>query len=46
MGVFRRPGDAFDAQRRPALQRRAEGGDEAETVEKLEAAKRFRARFL
>ena len=46
IGVFRRPGDPFDEQGRPAPQHRAAGTDEAETVRKLEAAKRFRAQFL
>ena len=46
LGVFRQPGALLDAQGRLALQRRAAGADEAETAKKLEAAKRFRARFL
>lgn len=46
IGVFRRPGDPFAAQSRLALQHPAASPDEAETVEKLEAAKRFRAQFL
>ena len=46
VGVARRPGAPLDAPLRRALQARVAGADEAETDEKLEAAKRFRAQFL
>ena len=46
VGVFREPRDLLDGQRRAALRQRIGGADEAATGEKLEAAKRIRARFL
>ena len=46
LGVYRAPRDLRDEQRREALRRRVAGADEADQSEKLEAAKRIRARFL
>ncbi len=46
VGVFREPRDLLDGQRRAALRQRIGGADEAAAGEKLEAAKRIRARFL
>jgi hypothetical protein len=44
--VFREPQDRLDSQRQAALRRRVAGADDADASEKLEAAKRIRARFL
>ena len=46
VGVFRQPQDRLDPQRQAALRRRVAGADAADAGEKLEAAKRIRARFL
>jgi hypothetical protein len=46
VGVFREPQDRLDSQRQAALRRRVAGADDADASEKLEAAKRIRARFL
>ena len=46
VGVFREPPDRLDSQRQAALRRRVAGSDDAGASEKLEAAKRIRARFL
>jgi hypothetical protein len=46
VGVYRAPRDLRDEQARQALRRRVTGADGAPDIEKLEAAKRIRARFL
>jgi hypothetical protein len=45
-GVYRRPGDLRDEQCRLALRRGVSGADRADAGEKLEVAKRVRARYL
>ena len=46
VGVYRVPGDVSDERRRLALRARVGGADDARELEKLEAAKRIRARFF